>query len=203
MTQCRRNLIAAASVVVALSAVGTPARAEWIVTPPRTGQVGLSLQGQYGSMLKSGTIGKQFGNGPGLAVRLRYRMRYERGLGLSFESERFQARVASNADTAAKYATLYNYGVDVYQMFGTRTRTTKWLSVGIGLAQTRRTLNDKEIQFGLSNDGPYVSAAAGVERFIWQSWALDLSGRYLTVFLDRKPNHDFQASLGVIVYASY
>ena len=64
-----------------------------IVVPPRPGQVGLSVQGQYGTLMESGDIGKNFGSGPGLAVRLRYRMRYERGFGLSFESHAFDARV--------------------------------------------------------------------------------------------------------------
>jgi opacity protein-like surface antigen len=181
----------------------TSARAEWVVVPPRTGQVGLGVQGQYGGMLDTGGIGSQFETGPGLAVRLRYRMRYERGMGLSFESQRFDVRQVSLADTAANHMNAYTYGFDVYQMFGTRTRTTKWVSVGVGLAEFRRVLNDKEIDFSNNSDGVYVSAATGIERFVWQSWAIDLSGKYLTVFQDGKANHDFQASLGLIVYATY
>ena len=203
MTQSRRILIAIAVGLVALAAAGAPAHAEWIIVPPRAGQAGIAVEGQYGGLLKSGGVGRDFGNGPGLAVRLRYRMRYERGLGLSFESERFDARSKSSEVTAQKFVTLYNYGFDVYQMFGTRTRTTRWLSAGLGLVQSRITLNDNEIQIPLSSDGAYVSGAAGVERFVWQSWAIDLSARYLTVFLDGKTNHDLQASLGLIVYASY
>lgn len=203
MTHSRRILFAVVLAAAAPWATGTPARAEWIITPPRTGQAGIAVEGQYGGLVKSGSLGRDFGSGPGLAVRLRYRMRYERGLGLSFESERFDARAKSSADTAVKFVTLYNYGLDIYQMFGTRTRTTKWVSGGLGLVQARRTLNDKEIEIPLSSDGGYVSAAAGLERFVWQSWAIDLSARYLTVFLDGRTNHDLQASLGLIVYASY
>ena len=184
-------------------ALGTPARAEWVVTPPRAGQVGLAVQGQYGGMLKSGDVGKLFNSGPGLAVRLRYRMRYERAIGLSFESQRFDARVPTSADSLADHMNAYTYGFDVYQMFSTRTRTPEWLSVGAGLVQFRRVLNGGEIDFSDNNDGVYVSAAGGVERFIWQSWAIDLSGKYLTIFQNGRPNHDFQASLGLIVYATY
>ena len=36
---------------------------------PRPGQVGFSLQGQYGTLLSSGNLGDEFGSGPGLAVR--------------------------------------------------------------------------------------------------------------------------------------
>jgi hypothetical protein len=53
------------------------------------------------------------------------------------------------------------------------------------------------------NDGVYVSAGAGLERFIYRSWALDLSTRYMAVFAGGKANHDLQASLGFIFYASY
>ena len=191
--------------LLALGLLGgvSPAKAEWVVVPPRAGQVGLSVQGQYGGLLQTGSVGDAFGSGGGVAVRLRYRMRYERAMGLSFESQRFDVRVPSLADTAANHMNAYTYGFDVYQMFSTRTRTSKWLSVGAGLVQFRRVLNDKEIDFSDNNDGVYVSAGAGVERFVWQSWALDLSGKYLTVFQSGRPNHDFQASVGVIVYATY
>jgi opacity protein-like surface antigen len=191
-----------AVVLLAVLAPGL-AHAAVVVVPPRPGQVGLAIQGQYGMLLESGSLGSDFGQGPGLAVRLRYRMRYERGLGLSFESQRFDARVASDEDTAAKHVSVYAYGVDAYQMFSTRTRVTKWLSVGGGLIQTRRTLNDGEIEFAISNDGVFVSAGTGVEWFFWQSWAVDMSTRYSSVFLDGKVNHDLQASLGLVFYASY
>jgi len=179
------------------------AHAEWVVTPPRPGQVGLALQGQYGVLLDSGNIGKEFNQGPGLAVRLRYRMRYERAMGLSFEGQQFDVREASSADTASKNISLYLYGLDFYQMFGTRTKTTRWLGVGAGLAQFRRRLNDNEIALGQDSDGAFVSAGAGTERFFWQSWALDLSGKYYAVFQNGHVNHDFQAAIGLIVYATY
>jgi len=179
------------------------ARAEWVVTPPRAGQVGLSLQGQYGVLLDSGNIGKEFNQGPGLAVRLRYRMRYERAMGLSFEGQQFDARESSSADTAVKNISCYAYGIDFYQMFGTRTKTSRYLGVGAGIVQFRRKLNDNEIDLGADTDGAFVSAGAGAERFFWQSWALDFSGRYYAVFQSGHVNHDFQASLGLIVYATY
>jgi opacity protein-like surface antigen len=198
-----RVRFAVALLALAGASLAAPARAEWVVTPPRPGQVGLSLQGQYGLMLNTGTLGRNFDQGPGLAVRLRYRMRYERAMGLSFEGQRFDARDASADPTAVKNVNLFAYGVDIYQMFGTRTRNTKWVGVGAGIVQLRRTLNDKEIEFGSDNDGAYVSAGAGVERFVWQSWALDLSARYLSVFQGGRANHDLQASAGIIVYAAY
>jgi len=197
----RRLMFVLLTVLGASSAV--PVWAAWVVTPPRAGQVGIAVQGQYGAVLKSGSFGNEFSDGPGLAVRLRYRLRYERAIGLSFEGQRFDPREPSVADTAAKNLSAFCFGLDVYQMFGTKTRTTKWLNVGAGLVQFRRKLNDGEQQFGLDNDGVYVSLGAGFERFIWQSWALDGSTKYFTVFQSGSANYDFQVALGVIVYAGY
>src|SRR6185503_2074669 len=59
---------------------------------PRPGQVGVEIQGGYGTLLKGGELGDLFGSGSTLGIRLRYRMRYERALGLSFESQRFDIR---------------------------------------------------------------------------------------------------------------
>jgi Outer membrane protein beta-barrel domain len=197
-----RRRIGLVVVVFAGLGLATAARAEWVIVPPRAGQVGLSIQGQYGQLLP-GEIGDDFDNGPGLAVRLRYRMRYERALGLTFESQRFNAQTPTVDDTLPKYTSFYMYGIDVYQMFDTRSKTTKMLGVGLGLCQARLTLNDKEIQFTNADDGLYVTAIGGIERFFWQSWAIDLSARYYAAFLDGKLNHDLQGAIGVIFYASY
>ena len=191
-----------------------PARAKVVVIPPRPGQVGLSIQGQYGGLLSSGSLGSNFDFGPGLAVRLIYRMRYERGIGLSFESQNYDARSSASFDSlgvpipnespgAPKRLTVTLSGVDFYQMFGTRTRTTRMLSAGFGLAQTHYTLNDGEIAFGENADGAYATVGAGFERFFFGSFAWDASARYQALFLDGTTNHAFQVSLGLAFYASY
>jgi hypothetical protein len=170
------------------------------------------VQGQYGTLLKSGELGESFQSGPGLAVRLRYRMRYERGFGLSFESQGFDARpgapqrdafgvpIPADTSTAPSRLTLGLFGVDFYQMFGTRTRTTKLLSVSAGVARVSRDLINGETDF--PGDGVFVGGGAGFERFVWQSWGIDLSGRYFAVFRQGAVNHNAQISLGLVFYAS-
>jgi len=191
-----------------------PARAGAVVILPRPGQVGVSLSGLYGTLLETGNVGDQFGSGPGMAFRIRYRMRYERGFGLTFESHGCDARaadslvdlfdglhLAANDPFAYKKVNLFLYGVDFYQMFDTRSKVTKLLSVGAGIVHPQFALNDKENEYPFS-DGAYLSAGAGLERFVWQSMAFDLSARYHAIFLDGKVNHDVQASVGLIFYAS-
>src|SRR5689334_19108292 len=181
---------------------------------PRAGQVGIGLQGQFGSLASTGELGQEFGSGGGLAVRLRYRMRYERAAGLSFESFTLDARhpdgragaFDSLTDSPAVTrqslkATLA--GLELYQLFDTRSKAVKMLSAGFGLAQFSAKLSDGETQYPIAGDGVYLSAGAGLERFVYRSWALDLSTRYHAIFHDGNVNHDVQVSAGMIFYAAY
>jgi len=194
------GLLVAMALVTSACGVGE-AFAKRRVVPPRSGQVGLGMQGQFGTLLDSGLIGSEFGQGPGLTVRVRYRMRYERAIGLSFESQSFDARNPSDSTGALTKATAVLSGLELYQLFGTRSNAHKMISVGIGLAQISQDTNDGGTIF--PGDGLYVSAGAGVEQFFWNSWAFDLSTRYMTIFQEGGTNHDFQISLGLIFYASY
>jgi hypothetical protein len=182
-------------------AVAGNAQAKTLIVPPRPGQVGLGLWGQYGDLLQSGEIGEQFGNGPGLAVRLRYRMRYERAIGLSFESQNFDNREASAVDTVAKRTSIITSGLEIYQMFATRTAITRWLSAGIGIAQFHNTLNDGDVTY--PPDGFYLSGAAGFEKFFYRSLAYDLNVRYMAIFENGSTNHQFSAAVGFVFYAGY
>lgn len=193
------------------------ARAENSIVLPRAGQVGLGLQLQGGTLLQSGGLGEEFGTGPGMAVRLKYRMRFERAIGLSFDVQRLEARDPS--DKAGAFDDLGNApgtpvllrerikmvtaGIEFYQLFDTRERTVKMLSAGAGLAQVSAKLNDGQTQFPIAGDGVYLSLGAGVERFAYRSLAWDLSMRYMGIFHDKKLNHDLQLALGFIFYAAY
>lgn len=209
-----RTVVVVATLVSGL-ALATAAGAATIVLP-RAGQVGIGIQGQYGGLAKAGELGSEFGAGPGIAVRLRYRMRYERALGLSFETQEHDARHAGRGagafDALAQVGDtlltrdrlkLVTAGVELYQLFGTRTKSTKMLSAGIGIAQVSAHLSDGETQYPIAGDGVYASVGAGVEKFFYRSWAWDLSTRYKAIFHDGKVNHDVQLSLGMIFYAAY
>jgi hypothetical protein len=197
----RTASLAVVAGIVGLCLAGA-AHADSVVLP-RPGQVGISAQGGYGTLFESGVFGQDFGSGATFAIRLRYRMRYERGIGLSFEAQSFDVREPSAADTAFKTLSLTMSGVEFYQMFGTRTKATRMLMVGAGLAQANSKLNDGETFFFPGSDGLYVSAGAGVERFFFRSLAYDLSVRYYALFKDGEANHQVQAALGLIFYAGY
>lgn len=177
----------------------------WVVVPPRAGQLGVGIQGQFGSLTKSGGLGSEFGSGGGLSVRLRYRLRYERAIGVSFERQGFEVRQLADSIYAEKTLTLTNTSVEFYQLFGTDTRTTRMLSAGFGLSQPSKKLRDGEFKLGGDDvlDGAFVSVGAGIERFVYQSLGVDANVHYQAIFQNGSTNHDIQAAIGLIFYASY
>jgi hypothetical protein len=199
-------MVAVVLTLLALTMGGAGAAGAARVVLPRPGQVGIEIQGGYGTLLTSGELGKDFGIGPALGVRLRYRMRYERALGLSFENQRFEIRVPEAFDPLDPVAfpgrlriNMVMSGLEFYQMFGTRTRTTRMIGIGAGLAQSSgRTSNAETFYPG---DGAYINATLAAERFFFRSLAFDLSARYMLVFLPENREHDIQAALGLIFYA--
>jgi hypothetical protein len=197
-----------------IAAFAAPAWAASSIVLPRSGQVGLGITGSYGTFLPSGQLGEEFGAGPGLAVRLRYRMRFERAIGLTFDAERMDARDPSGKAGAFDSLTdapavlresmkLVCAGFEFYQLFDTRERTVKYLSAGVGFGQISARLSNGETQFPLVSDALYLSVGAGFERFFFRSWAWDMSAKYKAVFHDGQLNNDLQAHLGLMFYASY
>jgi hypothetical protein len=112
-------------------------------------------------------------------------MRFERAMGLTFGMLRLAAREPSGAATAfdsltdapavlRKQLRFNTAGVEFYQLFDTRQPTTKMLSAGFGLVQSSARLSNGDTQFPIAGDGVYLSAGAGLEKFVWHSLAWDL-----------------------------
>jgi len=207
----------AVSLLMLVGFAVAPVRADNVITPPRSGQVGVGISGSFGTFLSSGELGSEFGSGPGLSVRLRYRMRFERAIGVTFDAEKMNSRNPSGAEGAfdsievvpgqppvlRDYMKMVTAGFEFYQMFDTRERTVKYLSAGVGLAQITAHLNDGETQYPIAGDALFVSLGAGLERFFFRSWAWDMNFKYKPVLHDGKVNHDLQAQIGLMFYAGY
>ena len=214
--KCSPQAVATSSLALLalLAVLAPPARAASSVILPRSGQVGLGIQGQVGTLFSSGGLGSEFDTGGGLCVRLRYRMRFERAVGLTFDLQRLGARNPSGRAGAFDSLTdapavlrerlqINTAGIELYQLFDTRERTVKMLSAGVGLSQISARLSNGETQFPIAGDGLYVSLGAGLERFVYRSWAWDLGARYLAILHDKRVNHDVQLQAGLIFYAAY
>lgn len=205
---------AALLILVTFAAHAAPARAANTIVLPRSGQVGIGVSGSFGTFLPAGELGNEFGSGPGLSVKLRYRMRFERAIGLTFDAERMNSRDPSGAAGAfdsltdapavlRDYMKMVTAGFEFYQLFDTRERTVKYLSAGAGLAQITAHLTDGETQVPIAGDALFVSLGAGFERFFFRSWAWDMNFKYKPVLHDGKVNHDLQAQIGLMFYAGY
>jgi hypothetical protein len=210
-----KAVFSAAAFVAVVLLVGAPAHAVTLVLP-RAGQTGVGLQFQGGGLAETGELGNEFSTGVGFgAVRLKYRTRYDRAAGISFETRRLDGRgrlvtpSAFTRDTGPdslaplEAVTLQTYGVDFYQFFGTRTRMQGFLSVSGGLAKINAWAKNGDPVYPLAGDGVFLGVGAGMERFVYRSWAVDFSTRYAAVFLDGSTNHDVQVALGMIFYAAY
>jgi hypothetical protein len=202
--------------VAGLVALTVSAAGAASIVVPRAGQVGIGVVGNFGTLANGGSLGKEFGFGPGVGVRLRYRMRYERAIGLTFDMHQLDARKAGYPEGAFSgyrdvgdslltrdRVSMNMTGFEFYQMFDTRSRDVKWLSIGAGIVQTSARLSNGETQYPLANDGTFIGVGGGVERYVFRSWAVDLSVRYQAVFYDSSVNHNLQASAGMIFYAAY
>jgi hypothetical protein len=200
--------------IVTLAVASLPAHAANTILLPRAGQVGLGISGSYGTFLPTGELGNEFGGGGGISVKVRYRMRFERAIGLTFDSERMNSRDPSGAAGAfdslldapavlRDYMKMVTAGFEFYQLFDTRERTVKYVSAGAGLAQISAHLTDGETQYPIAGDALFVSLGAGFERFFFRSWAWDMNFKYKPVLHDGKVNHDLQAQLGLMFYAAY
>ena len=200
-----------ALIVVACTLLAATPAAAVPLTPPRAGQVGIGGQLGFGALFGGGAFAENIGGGASYAVHLRYRMRYERAIGLSFESTRYDVtnptRLVPGADSTIAPERIMGTlsGLDVYQLFGTRTATVKMISLSAGIAQERVKLNDGEIELSgqFSGDAFFLGAGGAIERYVFRSTALDLSVRYHAIFREGTPHHDVQAALGVIIYAGY
>ena len=210
----QRWLPAALPMLALLTVCAWPAHAANTITLPRSGQVGIGITGSFGTLLPTGELGNEFGSGPGLSVKIRYRMRFERAIGLTFDAERMNSRDPSGAAGAfdsltdapavlRDYMKMVTAGFEFYQLFDTRERTVKYLSAGAGLAQISAHLTDGETQYPIAGDALFVSVGAGFERFFFRSGAWEMGFKYKPVLHDGKINHDLQANVGLIFYAGY
>jgi hypothetical protein len=176
-----------------------PPASGWRPRPVRAGSVSLGGAVQYG-VLVGGEFSNDFDNGLGAGFNLRYRTAADAAVALSFESHTFGAKVAT--DSAAGFSQLQIIMTTLdYMKFGSiRTRMPKYLTIGVGIAQTRITDNDDEKQF--PGDGGVFKLGAGMEYWAWRTLSLELGVKYYGVLLRSKLNHVVQVAVAFNFYTS-
>jgi opacity protein-like surface antigen len=180
----------------------------WRPRPVRTGTVSLGGQVLYGALLGGGTAGvgethrfsEDFNHGVGVGFNLRYRTASDAAVALSFESHNFGVKVPTDSAAGFDHLQIITTTLDYMKYGATRSRMPHYLTIGVGLAQTRITDNDGEKEF--PGDGGVVKLGAGLEYWGWRTLSLELGVRYYGVLLRSKLNHDVQAGIGFNFYTS-
>lgn len=171
----------------------------WRARPVRQGTVSLGGQMLYGSLL-GGTFSDDFNNGIGLGFGLRYRTSSDAALAVSFEAHNFGVKVPSDSAAGHDRLQIIVTTLDYIKYGATRSRMPRYVTIGVGLAQTRITDNDDEKEF--PGDGGVFKVGAGLEYWGWRTLSLELGVRYDGVLLRSKLNHDVQVGLGFNFYTS-
>jgi opacity protein-like surface antigen len=170
----------------------------------REGTLSLGLQGQYGTLLGHTGFGAVYDRGPGLGVRVRYRFGEDQAFGASFEAQRFDAKNPSQGPLEPSWLQAITTTAEYYQYFRTRKRTPQYLLIGAGLAQTRRHLENGEVDF--PGDGGVLTLGGGTEYWFRRTLTFDLSARYYGFIKGEngstRVTHGVQAALGLHYYTS-
>jgi len=171
----------------------------------RDGTLSLGMQGQYGTLVGTSGFGAEYNHGPSLGVRVRYRFAEDQAVGVSFETQRYDAKVDSAGQFAPKWLNAITTSIEYYNYFQTRKRTPQYLMIGAGLLQSRRHLNDSEVDF--PGDGGVIILGAGAEYWWKRTLTFELSARYNGFIHSNETGattltHGFQAGIGFHFYTS-
>jgi hypothetical protein len=173
--------------------------ASWRARPVRQGTVSLGGQLLYSALL-GGTFSDDFDNGLGAGFNLRYRTGPDAALAVSFEGQNFNVKVPSDSAAGHDKLQFIVTTLDYIKYGATRSRMPRYVTIGVGLAQTRITDNDKEKEY--PGDGGVFKVGAGFEYWGWRTLSLELGVRYHGVLLRSRLNHDVEVGLGFNFYTS-
>lgn len=196
---------AAGAVLAALVAASfaAPAGAEFAPRPVREGTLSFGLYGMAGGLV-GGDMAETYDYGPGLGVRLRYRTSRESALGLTFESQRYDAKQAPVTPDDPEWIRTVNAVLEYQHYFRVQKRGTRYLTAGVGLVQLRRKLETEEIDF--PGDGAVFVLGAGTEIWWGRSVTVDLGLRYNGILRDdagqTQFTHAIALGLGFQFYTS-
>jgi len=184
------------------------ASAEWRPRVVRKGTLSLGLYGQGATILGGGELGSDFGFGPGLGARLRYRTSRESALSFNFAAQTYKANDGTfTADSiAVDNLTAITTTVEYVQYFRVRKRAPRYVLIGAGLLQTRRNLANDLTEF--PGDGGVLTVGAGTEIWWKRTFSFDLALRY-NAYIKSKEFEDgtdvtstLEISLGFQFYTS-
>lgn len=167
--------VLAAGAVLALAAV--PAAAQSRVEEP--GTIGLTAGGAYGMITGQSRYGRDFTDGAGITVGLRYVLSPHWSTGATFASQAYQAGTTAAAEGTDKVQ-MTNVLLDFYYYRDRNTDASQYLVMGLGFY--RPEVHDSAQEISFPGENALLSVGAGAEVFIRENWGLELSARALGYF---------------------
>lgn len=144
----------------------------------RPNTISLGIQGSYGVVRGTSRLADGFDNGPGYAIRFRYMLAPSFALGFSFENQRFNNRGGPPSTTpGASDSTIVMTTVSAEGIFYIhREREFHPYFLG-GFGHASPDIVDKSLGSARANEGLYLVAGAGMERFVRPRFSLDFTLR--------------------------
>jgi hypothetical protein len=179
----------------------------------RPNTVSVGFQGQYGVLRGNSRLADGFDHGPGYAFRFRYMVSPSAALGFSFENQHYGSINApthepqSFADSHVVATTVAVEGV----FYIHREREVNPYFIGgfgyaspdvvfTGFTATASAPQEEGDQSSRVNEGPFLTAGIGLERFIRERFSMDVAVRGYTLISNSEFTAIGQVSLGIHLY---
>lgn len=167
----------------------------------RPGTIDLGIQGGYGVVRGTSRLADGFDHGPSYAFRFRYMLAPSFSLGFSFENQHFTARPAPPSTTpGASDSTIHMSTVSAEGVFfiHREREVTPYFIAGLGHAAP--DIVDKVLGSARVNEGMFLTAGAGFERFIRPRFSLDFSLRGYGLISNSEFTSFAQLTAGIHLY---
>lgn len=152
----------------------------------RQGSIGLGAFGAYGTIMGDSRLGRDFQNGGGYGVDLRYVVGPHWTMGLIFQNQIYQPE---SSDTAEDKLVTTGLSFNVYYYRQRGMDVSQYLFLGVGFYRPEvhfvQIVDEQEVeQVSFPGENLALTGGLGVDLFIRENWGINLSGRAIGYFGD-------------------
>jgi hypothetical protein len=167
----------------------------------RPNTISLGIQAQYGGIRGSSRLADGFDHGPGYAFRFRYMLSPRAALGFSFEHQRFgsvQPPLNVPGDFADSHVVITTISVESLIYSHREREVHPYFVVGLGYASPDIVFAEEVAS--RVNEGAFLTAGVGFERFVRARFSVDGSLRVYGQIANSEFSSVGQVSLGIHLY---
>jgi opacity protein-like surface antigen len=143
------------------------------------GTLSVGVQGQYGYLVGDAPPADDFDQGAGYDLRLRYYLGNDRALGISMESQKFDAVPQEATGVQPREMTVALMTLDYLFYFQRASTLSRYVTAGVGVHHPSRDFqNGSEV----GPDGLVLTVGAGLEYFFHRVASVDVCVRGYGLF---------------------